>query len=113
MTDQALVDALERIRTIIDQALAHKPRRAQSTKSETPTAMSKKSSKLPDHILSLRDAGFMKQPKTGDEVHAKLQPIYHCDQNRVEVAMLRLHKKRLLRKTSKTVGKRNKVAYVW
>ena len=113
MTDQALVDALKRIRTIIDQALAHKPRRARSGKSETPAAGSKASSKLPDHILSLRDAGFMKQPKTGDEVHGKLQSSYHCDRNRVEVAMLRLHKRRLLRKTSKTVGKRKKVAYVW
>ena len=55
----------------------------------------------------------MKQPKTGDEVHAKLQPSYHCDVNRVKVAMLRLHKRRSLRKTSKTVGNRKKVAYVW
>lgn len=113
MTDQALVDALERIRTIIDQALAHKPSRTRSNKSKIPIARSRQPSKLPDHILSLRDAGFMKQPKTGDEVHAKLQPTYHCEENRVEVAMLRLHKKRLLRKTSKTVGKRKKVAYVW
>lgn len=113
MIDQTLVNALERIRTIVDQALVHNPRRDRSKKSEAATGRSKQAFKLPEHILSLRDAGFMKQPKTGDEVHAKLQPTYHCDVNRVEVAMLRLHKRRLLRKTSKTVGKRKKVAYVW
>ncbi len=113
MTDQALIDALKKIRVIIDQALTHKSSRARASKPEATASRSAASSKLPDHILGLRDSGFMKQPKTGDEVHAKLQPSYHCDVNRVEVAMLRLHKRRLLRKTSKTVGNRKKVAYVW
>jgi hypothetical protein len=113
MTDQALVDALKKIRAIIDQALTHKPGRARASKPEAKAPRAAASSKLPDHILGLRDSGFMKQPKTGDEVHAKLQPSYHCDVNRVEGAMLRLHKRRLLRKTSKIVGNRKKVAYVW
>jgi hypothetical protein len=68
----------------------------------------------PDHIVSLREAGFFKEPKTAVEVHAKLQSSYHCDVNRVAVALLRVHKnKRALRKTSKIVGKRKQVAYVW
>jgi hypothetical protein len=113
MNDQALVDALERIRAIIDVALTSKPRRARSAKPDGKASMAKKSSALPDHILSLRDSGFFKQPKTGDEVHAKLQSSYHCDVNRVAVALLRLHKRRLLRKTSKSVRERKQVAYVW
>src|ERR1700721_3403253 len=105
MADHALVDALEKIRAIVDQALGNKHRRARVTKSEARDLGSGASSRLPDHIVSLRNAGFMKQPKTADEVHAKLENTYHCDQTRVEVAMLRLHKRRLLRKTSKIVGK--------
>jgi predicted transcriptional regulator len=58
-------------------------------------------------------SGFFKQPKTVVEVHEKLQSSYHCEVNRVSMALLRLHKKRALRKTSKTVGKRKQVAYVW
>lgn len=113
MSEQVLVDALERIRTIINQVLASKPRRPRSAKPEGKASKAKTSSTLPDHILSLRDSGFLKQPKTRDEIHAKLQSSYHCAENRVAVALLRLHKKRLLRKTSKTVGKRKHVAYVW
>ncbi len=113
MTDQALVDALKKIGAIIDQVLTKNPSRTRKSKPSAKSSRSTAPSKLPDHILVLRDSGFMKQPKTGDEVHAKLQSSYHCDVNRVEVAMLRLHKKRLLRKTSKSVGQRKKVAYVW
>lgn len=68
---------------------------------------------LSDHIIELRDGGYFKQPKTAQEVHKKLQPIYPCDLNRVEVALLRLYKKRQLRKTSKIVGRKKIIAYVW
>ncbi len=113
MSDETLVAALEKIRAIIDEALAHRTRRVRTQKPEGKgNPKSKTSSALPNHIISLRDSGFLKQPKTADEVHAKLQPTYHCEPNRVAVALLRLHKKRALRKTSKTVGKRKLVAYV-
>jgi len=68
---------------------------------------------LPNLILKLRDDRFFSQPKSVSEVHKKLQPIYPCDFNRVEVALLRLYKKRQLRKTSKMVGSKKIIAYVW
>lgn len=113
MTDQALVEALKKIGAIIDQVLTKSPGRTPKNWPSAKASRSTAPSKLPDHILALRDSGFMKQPKTGDEVHAKLQSSYHCDINRVDVALLRLHKRRLLRKTSKSVGQRKKLAYVW
>lgn len=69
--------------------------------------------RLPKHILALREKDFFKQPKTSSEVHAKLRPSYPCDLNRVAVALVRLHKRRMLRKTSKLVDKKRLTAYVW
>lgn len=54
----------------------------------------KRKSSLPHSILQLREQKFFKQPKTPLEVHKKLRPTYHCDLNRVEVALLRLNKKK-------------------
>lgn len=68
---------------------------------------------LPVLILKLRDSGFFNHPQSVSEVHKKLQPIYPCDFNRVEVALLRLHKKRQLRKTLKIIGDKKVIAYVW
>lgn len=68
---------------------------------------------LGDHIIALRDNGFFKQPKTGQEVHAKLQSSYACEYDRVAMALLRLLKRKLLRVTSKSVGKKKLKAYVW
>ncbi|MEK7621622.1 MAG: hypothetical protein AAB415_00405 [Patescibacteria group bacterium] len=34
---------------------------------------------LPDRILTLRDTGFLKQPKTAPEVQTKLQSVYACE----------------------------------
>jgi hypothetical protein len=113
MSDDILVEALEKIRAIIDDALAHRTRRVRARKSEGKSNLKRKTSMaLPDHIIGLRDSGFLKQPKTADEIHAKLQPTYHCKLNRVAMALLRLHKKRALRKASKIVGKRKLLAYV-
>ncbi len=68
---------------------------------------------LSDHIIQLRDNHFFTQPKTADEVHKKLQTKYHCELNRVEVALVRLAGRKKLRKASKlTKGKKYK-AYVW
>ena len=66
---------------------------------------------LPDHILRLKEEGFFRQPHTASEAHKKLQETYPCDLNRVEVALYRLSKKRLLRRISKGAGKNNQVAY--
>jgi hypothetical protein len=68
---------------------------------------------LPNHIIALRDSGFFKQPRILEEVHRKLGPIYPCDPNRVAVALVRLKKKRQLRITTKLIGKREYIAYVW
>ena len=68
---------------------------------------------LPSHILGLRDDGFFRQPKTASEVHGKLQPKYHCEPDRVAMALLRLQRRQELRKTSKVVRKERQVAYVW
>lgn len=72
-----------------------------------------KKNTLPKLILQSRERGSFKQPKTPQEIHKKLQPIYSCDLNRVEVALLRLHEKRQLRKASKVVGRKKVTAYVW
>jgi len=68
---------------------------------------------LPKYILALRDDIFFKQPKTALEVHVKLQSIYPCDLNRIEVALVRLRKAGKLRKTSKIISGKRIVAYVW
>jgi len=73
----------------------------------------KKKSGLPYSILQLREQKFFKQPKISSEVHKKLQPTYHCDLNRVEVALLRLNKKKQLRKSLKLIGDKKIIAYVW
>ena len=113
MSDDALIEALKSIRAIVEKALARKtPPRTGKAKSRAESS-TKDSSALPSHILNLRDSGFLKQPKTPVEVHEKLRSTYHCDPNRVAVALHRLHKKRALRKTSKTSEKRKQVAYVW
>lgn len=64
-------------------------------------------------VLNLRGANFFKQPKVASEVHAKLQSTYPCDLNRVEVVLLRISKKKLLRVTSKNIDGKKKKAYAW
>jgi hypothetical protein len=68
---------------------------------------------LPAHISKLKDQSFFKTPRTAVEVRAKLQATYHCDTNRVAMALLRLLKRKELRKTAKRVGEKNQIAYVW
>jgi len=68
---------------------------------------------LGDRIIAFRDSGFFKQPKTGPEVHTKLQSSYACEYDRVAMALLRLLKRKLLRVTSKKVGNKKLKAYVW
>lgn len=68
---------------------------------------------LADHIIRLRDENFFNQPKTGEEVHAKIQETYPCERNRVEVALLRLAAKKELRRATKNIGDKSYKAYVW
>lgn len=68
---------------------------------------------LPGHILALRESGFFREPRTASEVHAKLTETYHCLLNRVQMALLRLQRRRELRKATKTIGDEDCAAYVW
>jgi hypothetical protein len=68
---------------------------------------------LPAHILALREGGFFREPRTAGEVHSKLAETYHCLLDRVQMALLRLRRRRELRKASKTIGDQNCDAYVW
>jgi len=64
-------------------------------------------------ILDLREAEFFKQPKTGHEVHAALHGKYHCEIDRVQMALLRMQRKKDLRKAKKNEDGKEQVAYVW
>lgn len=68
---------------------------------------------LPLHILRLRNEGFFKEPRTPKELHEKLLPKYHCELNRVTMALIRLQRHGQLRKASKFLGGRKQAAYVW
>jgi hypothetical protein len=68
---------------------------------------------LPDHILELRVKGFFREPRTPGDVHQELQSAYPCLVDRVQMALLRLQRRRELRKATKRVGDQEKAAYVW
>ncbi len=108
-----LVESLEKIRVLVDEALSGTKRKVTARRAKPENVEDAKRDGLPGHILRLRDSGFFKQPKTAVEVYAELQAEYHCEVDRVAMALLRLMKKGLLRKASKMKGKRRQVAYVW
>lgn len=68
---------------------------------------------LPGRILALREGGFFSQPRTADHVHGKLLPTYHCELNRVAVALIRLAGKHQRRKVRIQDKGRTYQAYVW
>lgn len=68
---------------------------------------------LPARLLALREAGFFREPRTAFEAHQELQKTYVCLPNRVQMALLRLQKKRELRKAEKRGRDRAEMAYVW
>jgi hypothetical protein len=68
---------------------------------------------LPAHILALRESGFFREPRTAAEVHAGLSETYHCLIDRVQMALLRMQRKRELRKATKRIGEQDFAAYVW
>lgn len=112
MGNEDLISALRQIKTIVDQSLK-KSRGVALPKSKGRSLATTGAKNLSNHILALRDAGFLTQAKTAKEVHAKLQSTYSCDPNRVAVALLRLQRRKKLRKTSKRVGQVAQIAYVW
>ncbi len=121
MEKDQLIATLQQIKVIVDKALdassqqqkSGKKGRYQKRQIAKTQADSEEAQSLPKHLLQLRSEDFFKQPKTAIETHAKLQPIYSCDADRVAMALLRLKKRKQLRKTSKKVGKKPQIAYVW
>lgn len=83
-----------------------KPKKSNTTKDKEKISLS-------DHIIELRDADFFSQPKTAEETHKKLEGKYHCEPNRVAVALLRLTNRKELRKATKTINEKKYTAYVW
>ena len=69
--------------------------------------------RLPGRILALREADYFREPRSPQEVHAKLSENYHCVLNRVQMALLRMGRKRELRKANKRIGDKTYDAYVW
>jgi hypothetical protein len=68
---------------------------------------------LPGQIIALRDGGFFSEPRTPADVHEKLSVDYHCILNRVQMALLRLQRRRDLRKAVENIGGESISAYVW
>ena len=68
---------------------------------------------LSGYIKNLRDNGFFSQPKTAAETHTKLHGSYHCELNRVAVALMRLADRKQLRKAAKSLAGKKYRAYVW
>ena len=112
MGNENLISALRQIKVLVDESLKGAGRGA-TIKAKAKTSVSSGSKNLSGHIIRLREAGFFKQAKTAKEIHAKLQSTYACAVNRVAVALLRLKKRKQLRKTSKLVGNKEQIAYVW
>lgn len=110
MSNKNLVSTLEEIQKLVDRAL-----KQVGENTGVATVHTKKTSvsgSLPDLILGLRANGFFKQPKTAKEVHAELESNYPCEPDRVNVALLRLLKRKQLRKVNKLVGDKKTIAYV-
>ena len=76
-------------------------------------AAPKDKQKLTGHITELRAKGFFAQPKTAGETHNKLKGTYHCELDRVAMALLRLAKRKQLRRATKIIDKKKYQAYVW
>ena len=115
MDRDELITTLRQVKTLITRVIRELGQSARSPRqpSSSRTKDSRAPKTLPEWILRLRDEGFFKQPKTAKEAHAKIQLLYPCDLNRVEVALLRLQKRKKLRKASKGIGEKKQLAYVW
>ena len=106
-------DKVTRILADHDRRLVKLESLLRKPNSSKKTSLRGKRATLPQHILRLRDSGFFVQPRTANEVHKKLLPTYHCERDRVAMALSRLASRRELRKATKTVNQRLYQAYVW
>jgi len=113
MSQDRLVESLVQVKELVEECirLAGRGKARAAHGSADPKRPSKAG--LPEKILALRDKGFFSQPRTGNEVQAKLNPTYPCELDRVLMALLRLMKRKKLRKASKIVEGKKQVAYVW
>jgi hypothetical protein len=93
--------------------VAAEPARAERLKETRPKPDARPAKGLPNHILHLRENGFFREPRTPAEVHEKLQDTYNCLLDRVQMALLRLQRRRELRKAVKRTDEQEKTAYVW
>ncbi len=89
--------------------------KAQPVRKAQPAAVAS----LPERIIALRDSlDFFRTSKTSEEVLAEFQdsskPTYYpCEPDRVGMALVRLIKRGELRKISKEIEGKKKIAYVW
>lgn len=115
MNKEKLIQNLQQIKILAEQCLSGFGAERATKNRKVSIGFKKASSRksLSDHIIELRDGGYFKKPKTAKEVYTKLQTIYPCDLNRVEVALIRLSQKKQLRKTSKVQDDKKITAYVW
>ena len=116
MENKKLKQNLEHIKILVDECLielgAIKNESTNVKRSKVAATLSSPKT-LSDYILDLRDDKFFAQPKTVKEVHEKMQSVYHCELNRVAVALIRLQGKKQLRKASKTIEEKSVIAYAW
>lgn len=113
MSTEQLVATLEQAKGLIDTVMKNLDGAGRRIKKASIRQKSSSPEGLPSHILDLRDRGFFKEPKVASEVHGKLKSNYHCALDRVVMALLRLQRRKQLRKSSKMIGKKQQVAYVW
>jgi len=116
MGKDKLQDLMDQLQVLIDklgETINQRPTQQLSRKLKPKNKLPSSVRTLPDYILQLRSRGFFKQTKTAKEVHAGLQSTYSCSPDRVVMALLRLQRKKELRKTSKIIGKKKQVGYVW
>lgn len=114
MKRNSLPELLSHIQALIEDCirLVGKTEKSQPRRTPAPVQEATKGG-LPERILDLRERRFFSRPKTGKEVHARLNPAYPCEADRVFMALLRLSKKKKLRKASKVIDGKKQVAYVW
>lgn len=100
---QNLIKRVERLEARVFGGNSHTPIKPSATKPQT----------LSTYILDLRAKGQFATPQTPTDVHDMLDGKYHCEEKRVGVELIRLQRKGQLRKASKNVDNKKRVAYVW
>jgi hypothetical protein len=115
MNHETLVESLKQIEVLVADCLRAVAGNLPASQTQRPSLSVKRSNAvtLPDQILELRESAFFKESRTARETHQELQSIYPCEADRVVMALIRLNERKQLRRTSKIVGKREVVAYVW